>query len=156
MSTKITKVSLIPFREEDKLEYLTAQVVEKIKPVVKLIDKYGEKYDHEAPWKTEYSEKPKFWLYRVTIGAVGRISNSSDAITLGLLEKTPAQPRHFTCTALYYIYRVARQVLREYLYLKDLEKWMNTFVNDKNVNSRFLEYYNLETEEEENEEEPEE
>jgi len=140
MSAITSKVKLLPVSKDSEFSYLYDRAMEVVAPIVLLMDEFGENYDHENPWKEDYLENPKFWLYRVTIGAVGRINTCADAVTFGLRSSTPAKGRHFTSTALYYVYRIARQVRREYEYLRDLDKWINTLLEERNPNSRYLEY----------------
>jgi len=144
MGHKVLKVNLIPVRKNQEVGYLLDQTLKLIAPIRKLIDDYGSQYIHETPWNKKFLEDPKFYLYRAKLGIVGRITNCEDAIRLGLVAKIPAQSCHFTCMALYHIYRIARQQRRQFLYLKQLNVWMNNFIQDKNVNSRFLSTYNLE------------
>lgn len=143
MSSTIRKVNIIPVSDGELREYLKDEVLKIITPVRKLIDDYGSKYEHEAPWKKAYFKSPKFFLYRVSIGAVGRITNCEDAIHLGLTAKVSASSRHFVSMAHYYVYRIARQRCREYLYAKNLERWLNTFINDRQANSRFMTFHEL-------------
>ena len=144
MSVKVSKVSLIPVPEEDIGKYLLDEILKRIEPVRKIIDDYGAKYDHEVPWKTVYAKKPKFYLYRVDIGAIGRVANCKDAVILGLLAKATIRTRHFTSMALYYIFKIARQTSKEYLHVKDLENWTNGFLQGSVEESRYLNYYNIE------------
>jgi len=140
MSVTITKVSIVPVSEDQEVNYYLSRIFKLLGNVRKLIDEYGAKYDHETPWDDSYLEDPTFFLYRAKISAVGRINSCESAARLGLLTKTPADTCHFTSMALYYVFRIARQMKREHGYAKKLEKWMNGFIVDRNSDSRFLEY----------------
>lgn len=131
MSVKVTKVNLLPVSSEQEIDYLLELVLKRVKPARKLIDDWGENYEHEIPWESAFLGDPKFYLYRVKIGAVGRINKTEDAARLGLIARIPAQVYHFTSTSLYIVYRLARQHRREYLYLKQLNIYMNNWLSDK-------------------------
>ncbi len=145
MSVKIKKINLTPVAGQNVVGYLLEQVLKQIAPVLKTIDEYGAKYDHETPWKKAYFASPKFYLYRVAIGAVGRISNCKDAALLGITSRAGAKSVHFTSMALYFVYRIARQDSRKYMYSQKLEGWVNAFLNDELPNARYLNYYDLES-----------
>lgn len=140
MSNTITQINLLPVSRREEVEYLKREVLKMIKPMQKVVDDYGAKYKHDTPWQDAYSLQPQFYLYRVTIGAVGRVNSCAAAVQLGLVGRTPAKSHHFTSMALYYVFRLARQTRRRYLYLKQLDKWLQSFIAEKNANSRFLEY----------------
>lgn len=146
MSVKIKKINLIPVSSNQEINYLLDKVMKDLKDLRVVIDRYGEKYDHDTPWKKAYLSDSKFYLYRVQIGAIGRINTCEDAARLGLVAKMPAKTNHFTSNALYYVYRIARQYRRQLLYIKKLNGWLNSFLDGTNVNSRFLEIYNMEIE----------
>lgn len=137
---KVVSVNLLPVAKASEVDYLISLVLEELRPVVPIFNSYGKKYDHEEPWKQEYANDAKFWLYRVTIGAIGRINTIEDAIHLGVKSKTPAKSRNFTSVALYYVWRIAKNRRRGYEYIRGLNKWTNNYTNKRAPNSRFLEY----------------
>lgn len=138
--SKAVKINLMPVAKDSEVDYLISLVLEKLRPVVPIFNSYGKRYDHEEPWKQEYADDAKFWLYRVTIGAIGRINTVEDAIHLGVKSKTPAKSRNFTSVALYYVWRIAKQQRRQYEYIRGLNKWTNNYMNKRVPNSRFMEY----------------
>ncbi len=133
-------IKLIPVVPQDEFEYLVDAVKKYLGPaVIRILDGYSERYKHEVPWKNPFLKDLKFYLYRVTIGSIGRIQNCDCAIRLGLMKKVPAKTNHFTSTTLYYVFRVARQARSQFVYLKKLEKGINATVSGKSPNTRMLE-----------------
>lgn len=146
MSVIIKKVKILSFSEEQALSFLLKDIMIRLGSSVQILDNYGADYDHSEPWKKSYFSDPKFYLYRVRIGAIGRLCTCEDAIRLGLTAKIPAQSYHFVSMALYYVYRVARQVYREYQYIRKVEKWLNVMLEGRQANSRFMETHPFEKE----------
>lgn len=140
MTRKHTKVSLLPVTKDSEVDYYLSRIWKILGSIRQKIDDYGKQYDHESPWDDVYLESPKYWLRKVKIGVIGRISSSESAAKLGLLAKIPASSHHFTSMALYYIFRIARQMRREYAYVEKLEKWMESYLNEVNPDARFLVY----------------
>ena len=137
---KIISINLMPVAKASEVAHLTKLVLDRLRPIVGIFDSYGKNYDHEEPWKRKYAEDAKFWLYRVDIGAVGRINTVEDAVHLGVTSKVPAKTRYFTSAALYFVWRIAKQQRRQYEYVRHLNDWTNNHLNKKVPNSRFLEY----------------
>ena len=146
MSVKTIKVNLLPVPKRQEELHLLEEVMKEITPIREILNDWGKKYDHEIPWQETFFENPKFYLYRVTIGAVGRINTCEYAARLGLIDKIPATTHHFTSLGLYLVYRIARQARRRYNYLKRLNKYMQGFINGKKdsyESLRFLVYSNM-------------
>ena len=122
---KYEKVRIIPVKETSEVSWLITKIKKEFKDIIPIIDKLGRKYDHEIPWCDRFLADAKNALKRVTIGAIGRVNTCEDAIKLGVINKIPAKTHHFTSTALYYMFRIARQKRREVTYIKDLERWLN-------------------------------
>ncbi|MBW8002606.1 MAG: hypothetical protein FVQ80_11395 [Planctomycetes bacterium] len=143
MTQKVLKITLIPVAPQDEFDYLVDSVKDYIgKDVIRILDGYSARYIHDVPWDGKFLVDPKFYLYRVTIGAIGRLKTCDDAIRLGIMKAIPAQSNQFTSTSLYYVYRVARQARRMFLYLQKLEKGMNATISGKSPNTRMLELIN--------------
>ncbi len=140
MEQKVLKITLIPVRPQDEFDYLVDSVKDYLgKDVIRILDGYSAKYVHDVPWRVKFLTDPKFYLYRVTIGAIGRIKTCDDAIRLGITKAIPAKSNQFTSTSLYYVYRIARQARRMFLYLEKLEKGMNATISGRSPNTRMLE-----------------
>jgi hypothetical protein len=142
---KISKINLIPVKPEEEYKWLFDQVMQQVKPVIPWLNKYGDKYEHEVPWEEKFFEAPKYFLFRVKIGAVGRINTVEDAIRLGLESTISATQIHFTSYALFFIFRIARARRKEHVFIKKLNGWIDNAINNKHPNSRFLELYNAYT-----------
>jgi len=143
MSKKIHKINLLPVAERSEVGYLVDLILSEIGKAREIMDEYGSKYDHDVPWKQAYVGDAKFYLYRVKIGAIGRISTCRDAVTLGVATKTRALSHHFTSSGLYYLFRYARQQQRKYVYLKKLQGWLTNFLKGDNENSYFINYNSM-------------
>lgn len=146
MSKRIVKINLLPVAERSEVGYLVDLVLKELGSAREIMDKYGVEYDHETPWKPEYATDAKFYLYRVRIGAIGRINTCRDAVTLGITSKTRALCHHFTSSGMYYVFRYARQQQRKYFYLKKLQGWLTNYLKDvrgRNENSRFINYNSI-------------
>jgi hypothetical protein len=143
MTTRVDKVKLVPVDEESLHDYMFDQVMKLVKPVAGHLDKYCAPYDHSVPWKREYCQDAKYWIYRVTIGAVGRIKTTADSIHLGLTPRVNYTSKHFTCSAFFSICRIARQVSRQYKYVGDIETWVGQLMSEKDslASHRFMEIY---------------
>ncbi len=140
MTQKVLKIQLIPVVPQDEFDYLVDSVKGYLgKDVIRILDGYSARYVHDVPWKDAFLKDPKFYLYRVTIGAIGRLQTCNDAIRLGVTKGIPAQSNQFTSTSLYYVYRIARQARRMFLYLKKLEKGLNATLGGRSPNTRMLE-----------------
>jgi len=130
---KITRVDLPLAEELDKI----------LKPVIQLLDDYGSNYEHENPWKPEYTVDAEYYLYRVRLGAIGRIQTCEDAILLGFTASANACPVHFVSIGHYHIYRIARTTCRRSKYIKQVEKFVNVLVGPKSrmyENNYFMSY----------------
>ena len=138
--TKVISINLLPVTKASEVSYLTKLVLDMVRPAVGILDSYGKNYDHEEPWKNDYAQDAKFWLYRIDIGAIGRINTVAEAVHLGITSKIPAKTRYYTSAALYAIWRIAKQQRRQYEYVRDLNDWINNHLKKKVPNSRFLEY----------------
>ena len=146
MTVKTVKINLLPVSKERETEYLLGVVMRKVSGIRKIIDDWGKRYEHEIPWEENFLKDPKFYLYRVRIGAIGRINSCKNAAQLGLIAKIPAKTGHFTSVALYLVYRIARQTRREYIYLKKLNNYMEVWLGEKSDiydNARFINYSNF-------------
>jgi len=143
MTSRIHKINLLPVPKRHETRYLIDEILDSLGKAVQIMDEYGEQYDHDAPWNSKYTTDAKFYLYRVRIGAIGRINTCRDAVTLGVCCKTRALSHHFTSVGLYCMFRYARQWTRKYAYLIKLNSWMNNYLQDregKHANSRFMIY----------------
>jgi hypothetical protein len=143
MSKRILKINLLPVAERSEVQYLIDTVLEDIGKAREIMDEYGAQYDHETPWRQAYVADAKFYLYRVRIGAIGRINTCRDAVTLGIAAKTRALSHHFTSSGLYWLFRFAREQQRKYFYRKKLQGWLSNMLKDqrgRNDNSRFINY----------------
>ncbi len=137
------KLTVVPVSEERESDYLFDEIMKVLEPGVKTVNRYGANYVHENPWTDDCCWDARIArdaLYRVGIGAIGRINKCEHAIRLGLLPKVSAPTRCFTSMALYDVYRVARLVQREYVYVRNFEAWINNWMSETVVNSRRLEY----------------
>jgi hypothetical protein len=146
MSNRIHKINLLPVPSREETRHLIDGLLGNLGKAVQIMDEYGEQYDHETPWRQAYVADAKFYLYRVRIGAIGRINTCRDAVTLGICSKTRALSHHFTSVGLYYMFRYARQEQKKYSYLKKLNTWLNNYLQDRNgksANSRFMVYNHL-------------
>lgn len=144
MAVKQVKVGLVPVNKQNINAYLVDKVLNDLESARSVLDAYSKTYTHENPWQYKYFQSPKFYLYRVRIGAIGRLATCKDAALLGVLSDTPAYSAHFTCMGLFYVYRMARQVRKKYQYLYKIEEWANNYLSDKGPhNSRYLQYYNI-------------
>lgn len=142
MAVKIKKIRIIPVAENSEVPYFTQQLLEYLGPAREMIDKYGANYEHDTPWEENFLHDPKFYLYRVRIGAIGRVKTCEDAIRLGLIYRLPCHSYHFVSMALYLVFRVARQERRKVVYTKQMEKWINDLLSGAVPNTRFMEIYN--------------
>lgn len=133
-----SKINILPVDEDSEEDYLSARVLETLGPLVKHLNGYGARYDHSVPWIYKYFKDPKFYLYRVTIGSIGRINTVEDAVELAISTNGTAFSVHFTSMALYYIYRMARQVKKEYKFRKQIQDWVNILGEKKMAYSRFI------------------
>lgn len=114
-----------------------------IRPVIEVLDSMAKHYDHEEPWRENYTYDPEFWLHRVHLGAVGRICICKHAIMLGLKTNFPAKPVHFISDGHYRVFRVARATGRRAIYMLELETRVNNFLsgNDSYKNNRFVNFH---------------
>lgn len=135
-----TKYRIIPVTPEGEVQFIVENVLKYFGETVKLLDDYGKRYVHEVPWKKAYMVDPSFYLKRVSIGAIGRVNNCSDAALLGAGSKVACTTHHFTSKALYYVFRTARQRRRETLYIKKLEKWVSTLLDNRAGHNSFMNY----------------
>lgn len=140
MEKSIKKVRLLPISENSEVAWLIKKVTEELADVIPILDKVGKAYDHDVPWCDRFLMEPKAYLKRVLIGAVGRINTCEDAIKLGVMYKIPARSAHFTSMGLYNVFRIARQKRREIMYVKDLEKWINSYITGKSSPHMFVNY----------------
>ncbi len=143
MAVTIKKIVVLPFSKREEAHFIMDAVLKRIKPISKRIDKYGNKYNHDTPWLYKYLCDPKFYLYRVKIGAIGRINTCKDAIELGCVRKVPVSTYHFTSMALYHVFRIARTMRREIDYVRKLELWIENLSKNEVPWNRFMEYYDL-------------
>ena len=137
---KNKQISIIPVSEDSLYEWMNELVLEKIGTVIEIINGLGKNYLHETPWNSKYIDDAKYYLYRASIGAVGRINKVDDAVVLGLLSDCRAPSRCFTSTALYKVFCIARNMKKQIKHVQDLEKWINNYTFDRTPNSRFVEY----------------
>lgn len=145
MTVKLDKIKLIPISSVNVEDYLLDLLSEELKDVIDIIDKYGAVYEHENPWLNAYFNDPMFYLYRVKIGAIGRINCCKDALRLGLIPRVYSNSNSFTSMGLYHLFRIARQTLSKFLHTKNLQNWLNSLIRNKNDYSRYLNYYNIES-----------
>ncbi len=143
MAVTIKKIVVLPFSKGEEVRYIMRTVLERIKPIRERLDKYGSSYKHDTPWTSKYLCDPKFYLYRVRIGAIGRITTCEHAIELGTVPKMAANTYHFTSMALYRVFRVARAVQVEVFYTRKLEEAIANMMKNKVSWNRFMEYYDL-------------
>ena len=145
MSKQILKINLLPVPQREEVRYLIDEILSQLGKARDIMDEYGAEYDHDTPWKQAFVGDAKFYLYRVRIGAIGRINTCRDAVILGVTSKTRALCHHFTSVGLYWVFRYARQETRKYFYLKKLDKWMNNYLQDRrsHENSRFINYNSI-------------
>lgn len=139
MSVKIKKVKIVPVTSESLDDYVIELVLASLGRCVDVLDGYGAHYEHENNWCKKYIADPKFYLFRVQVGAIGRIRFCRDAVELGIKSDVPLKTLYFTNTALYNIARLGRQVKKQYVYTEKIEKWVNCYLQGKSPNSRFLE-----------------
>ncbi len=141
-----TKIVVIPVSKDYEEDYLFDMVFKLLEPGIKTVNAYGINYTHENPWTDEHIWSAKIIeeaVYGVGIGAIGRINTCENAIRLGLKPKVLVTSKCFTSMALYYVFRVARLVQREFVYTKNFEQWINNWISEKVVNSRMIEYEGL-------------
>lgn len=134
------QVNLVKVSAGNEEDWITKLVEAEVKPVRSILDKFGEKYKHEFPWKDSCLVTPKLSLYRVGIGAVGRINTCADAIKIGVSTEVPVKSIHFTSSGLYYIFRLTRIYKRQLEMTRSIEKWVNrNFCARRRTNSlRFM------------------
>jgi hypothetical protein len=149
LMAKIVKVFLIGkvHTIQIQIQWAVERTLEQLKDAVLILDEYGKAYKHDSPWKDEYFEDPEYYLFRVKVGAIGRINNCRQAALLGAIPRINASTYHFTSMALYYVFRVARLNTRQYKNYRDIEKWIGSLNKKSSANSRFLEYENIGVEE---------
>lgn len=138
-----SKITVVPVSEKRVNDYLFDEVMKLLKPGIKAVNKYGSNYVHEKPWTDEMIWSVRIAedaIYGVGIGAVGRVNTCEHAIRLGLVPKVSATSKCFTSMALYHVFRFARLVQREYVYMKKFEDWINNWMSETVMNSRTLEY----------------
>lgn len=140
MTVKANKIVLIPVQAEEEVEYQVERVLTLLAPAVKIIDEHSQAYEHETPWKMSYAGEAKYYLFRVKIGVIGRISNCTHAATLGVCSKDTAHSFHFANMGIFYVFRVARLYRRELLLTRKVENWVNNLLGGVAPNSRRQEY----------------
>jgi hypothetical protein len=140
MEKDVKKVNLLPISEQSEVAWLIKKIELELKDVIPILDSVGKQYEHDVPWSDRFLADHKAYLKRVLIGAVGRINTSADAIKLGVMFKTPAKSAHFTSMGLYNVFRIARQRRREVMYIKDLQKWVNSYLSGKAAPHMFINY----------------
>ncbi len=145
MTAIITKVKVLPVPAREEKRFMKDLVLDRISAVKAHIDSYGKEYEHENPWCEAYLGDPKFYLYRIKIGAIGRVNTCSDAIDLGIMHRVVTKSYHFTSMALYFVFRIARETQREIHYTKKLEGWINNLLSNKQAWNRFMNYDKLES-----------
>ncbi len=143
MTVTIKKIVILPIPKREEARFIMDAVLKRIEPVRESIDMYGSKYEHDTPWSSKYLCDAKFYLYRVRIGAIGRINTCEDAIKLGCVRKVASNTYHFTSMALYHVFRMARSVEREVWYTRKLELWLKNLKDNAVSWNRFMEYYDL-------------
>jgi len=137
------KITIIPVSESRLSDYLFDEVMKILGVATETVNKYGMNYVHETPWSDEFLWNAKTIsdaVYGIGIGAIGRINTCEHAVRLGLQPKVNATTKCFTSMALYNVFRVARLIRKEYIYVGKLEDWINNWMSEVVVNSRRLEY----------------
>lgn len=137
---KIIKINLVPVPPAGEVDYQVQRVLSLFGAAVEVIDDYCDKYEHETPWAKRMFSEPRFFLFRVQLGVIGRIKTCYDAALLGVCSKDTAHSLHFACMGLYNIFRTARLYRREILGVKKVEGWVNNMLQNKSPNSRRMEY----------------
>lgn len=101
-----------------------------LKDAIIILDKHGEKYKHSVPWKDEYCADPKFYSYRVKIGAVGRIVKCKHAIEIGLNSDVNMATTTFVSLAHFRVYRFTRAVKRLEIYADQIATFINVSIGE--------------------------
>ena len=143
MSKKLErKYVLVPVQIEMESMYgwLEDEIIKYITPAAeKGIDDIGRNYSHDVTWRDDYCFKAKFYLHRVSIGAIGRLNTVRSTIRLALRSKCRVPSRCFTSTALYRVFCISRGFKKNAMHLLQLEEWLNSYQSGRSKNTRFIE-----------------
>lgn len=118
-------------------------IEEFLKDVITILDKLGKKYKHSVPWRDEFCANPKFYSYRVKIGAVGRISTCRHAIEVGMNSRAPMSVVTFVSKGHYSVFRFARTVRQLELYGEDISLFINVVLGSEKEKYKNLLFVNM-------------
>lgn len=136
-------VALIQVSKDTLDDFILDEVCKVFEPISSILDKFCSKYEVDSPWKDDYALNGKYYLYRVSIGSIGRIKTVRQSAFLGIHYSGQASYHHFCCGAFYHIFRYARALKRAFKYVISTEKWTNDMLSGRTPNSRFMELFDM-------------